>query len=256
MQWSKLITDIFGEGTRLVFPRFFMSKKNQVTLLNMEKDGKELNVISKFFVWGNADTEWDILTKAYNAGLDVPKPIRLQENIIFMEYIPGTTLMMLHDNRTDKLPVELLAEWLAKFHKTFKDSDRTLLKGDGMFPNFIYQKEKHKLYGVDFEESTKGREIVDTADMMTSLLMSGNSFSEESRRETGKFLSVYLKNHNVEFDGEELKHLILQSLKRRIMYVPQMKQKIEGYMEIVRSMETSFPEGLTAENSSFLACST
>lgn len=247
MQWNNIITDIFGEGTKLVFPRFFMSKKNQVTLLIMEKEGKELNIISKFFVWGNAATEWDILTKAYNAGLDVPKPIRLYENIIFMEYITGTTLMMLHDNREGRLPVELLAQWLAKFHKTFRNGEKTMLKGDGMFPNFIYQKENHRLIGVDFEESIEGREIVDVADMMTSLLMSGDSFSLESRRETGKFLSVYRENHPVEFDGEELLHLLLRDMERRILYVPQMKEKIEGYMEIVKSAGAGLPEELMAE---------
>ena len=250
MQWNKVITEIFGERTKLVFPRFFMSKKNQVTLLIMEKDGKELNIISKFFVWGNAETEWNILTKAYQAGLDVPKPIRIYNNIIFMEYIPGTTLMMLHDKHEEKLPVELLAEWLAKFHKTFSNGDKTLLKGDGMFPNFIFQKESHRLFGVDFEESVEGREIVDVADMMTSLLMSGDSFSAESRKETGKFLYIYLKNHPVEFDREELLHLLLGDMEKRILYVPQMKKKIEGYMEIVKSTGTEFVEKLITETAS------
>lgn len=240
MQWNKIITEIFGEGTKLVFPRFFMSKKNQVTLLIMEKDGKELNVISKFFVWGNAETEWNILTKAYNAGLNVPKPLHLYQNIIFMENIPGTTLLMIHDNREGRLPVELLAAWLAEFHRTFKNGDKTMLKGDGMFPNFIYQRENNRLYGVDFEESVEGREIIDVGDMMTSLLLSGDSFSDESRGEAALFLKIYNENHPVEFEREELGHLILQNMKRRILFVPQMKEKIEGYMEIVKSAGAGF----------------
>lgn len=240
MDWNRVIAEVFGEGTKLMFPRFFMSKKNQVTLLIMEKDGKEMNVISKFFVWGSADREWDILTDAFNAGLDVPKPLQLYKNIIFMENIPGTTLMMMQDNRENSFPVDLLAEWLAKFHKTFRNADKTMLKGDGMFPNFIYQKENHRLFGVDFEESTEGREIVDVADMTVSLLMTGKSFSENNRKRADKFQKIYQECNPVKFDREEFSELLIRDMEKRIMYIPQMKIKIEGCIDAVRSGEINF----------------
>lgn len=238
--WKKIIETVFGKGTELIFPRFFYSKKNQVTLLNMRKGEEEISAVAKFFVWGDAAKEWDILVRAYAYELNVPKPIKFQDNIIFMDFIPGNTFQMMVESKADYIPVEVLALWLSNFHRVFKRGEITLIKGDGMLPNFIFHRDRNEVYGIDFEEAREGREIEDIVDIITTILMAGDSFSDKNLHLARKFADAYLKNHPIKLTYDEVMEGVMQDLNRRISFMPHREKDILGYMELIKEKGKDF----------------
>jgi len=231
--WNDIVEKVFGKGTTIVFPRFFISKKNQVTLLNMERNGRKFRAVAKFFVWGDAQKEWDILKKSCRAGLNVPEPIDIYENIIFTKFIPGKSLKAISESESSELPVENLARWLADFHRAFKDGEKTLLKGDVMLPNFIYQPESGSLFGVDFEECVVGREIMDVSDILTTLLVTGDSFSGENIERTRRFAWRYRQHHPIPISSGEIRDFIIETLHRRISYMPVRRDEFLKYVDLI-----------------------
>ena len=240
MNWDKAVKEVFGKDTRIIFPRYFWSKKNQVTLLIMEKNRMELKVVAKYFVWGEAKTEWEILKKAHQWGLKTPKPLHLYKNIIFMEFLPGLSLKIMSDEGREPLPVDLLAKWLADFHRAFKNGDKTLLKGDGMFPNFLYREDKNELYGVDFEESIMGEEITDVGEMVTSLLLMGDSFSEKNLKRATDFFKTYTDNYPVTFNHNRLLDQVKKELEKRKMFIPHKKEELDKYIQWIEKGKMYF----------------
>lgn len=231
--WIELVEKEFGPGTKIIFPRYFYSKKNQVTLLDMKKGGVRFQALAKYFVWGDPTQEWEVLQQAHRAGLNTPKPININGNVIFMEFIPGRSLKSIADSG-ENIPAEMLGQWYGKFHRAFKKEDSTILKGDGMLPNFIIHKDTKELYGVDFEESSRGREITEIADFTTTLLSYGDSFSKDNLSRAGNFIKAYLKVNPVLLPPQEIKDLIRQNLARRISFMPELEKEILSQMDFVQ----------------------
>jgi len=259
--WKKIIEYAFGENTEIVFPRFFVSKKNQVTLFHLRKQDGDFNVIAKYYVWGNGMKEMQILQKAYKSELNVPEPLKLIRvmsspdepdiiisevddfdshsearesrsfpgDILFTEHIPGMTFRILKDKK-ENLPVDKLAMWIADFHNLFKIPGKqgTMLKGDVMLPNFILQDKTGEVFGIDFEEAEWGNEIVDVSDILTTLLLMEPPFSDESLNVARTFMQKYLSRNPIEIDTHELKGLIIHNLERRILYTPARKSMLTG----------------------------
>lgn len=159
--WERLVEEVFGPGTRIVFPRFFESKKNQVTLLTLVREAEPFQVLAKRYVWGEASREHEVLVRAHGAGLAVPRPLALHGEVGFQEVVPGTRL---------RGPVSLgraraLGRWLAAFHR-----ELGLVRGDCVLPNFLVTPDG-ALVGLDFEESGPGDPLEDVAGLGVSLLL-------------------------------------------------------------------------------------
>ncbi|MCD4783824.1 MAG: hypothetical protein K8T10_08375 [Candidatus Eremiobacteraeota bacterium] len=260
--WKKIIEFVFGEGTEIVFPRFFISKKNQVTLFHLRRQDRDFSVIAKFYVWGNGMREWRILQKAYKAGLNVPAPMELirvrneadkpgvvfsrltdadldDENldeiescpgyILFTEYIPGISFRDLK-GETVNLPVDKLALWMADFHNLFKIPGKqgTMLKGDVMMPNFLLHGETGEVFGIDFEEAIRGNEIIDISDILTSLMLLRKKLPGRSPEIACDFIRNYRSKNPISLDPGELKNLIIHNLERRILFTPSRKSVLTG----------------------------
>jgi tRNA A-37 threonylcarbamoyl transferase component Bud32 len=238
-KWKKLIHEVFGENVKLIFPRFFDSKKNQVTLLQMEHGGKPLNIVAKYFVWGDIDREWETLTRAHSLGLRVPRPISRLEGISFMEFIPGKTLKAIADRETSCINPLILGSWLGEFHGIFKkDNGETLLKGDSMLPNFIIHQESGLLYGVDFEESHYGDPVDEAADIYATLLIAGTPREKPSFERARGFLEAYLDKNPLSIDGEVFREMLVKHIDKRKRFIPYREDEFDEYIRQVKSTES------------------
>jgi hypothetical protein len=240
--WNSLVQRAFGAGARILFPRFFPSKKNQVTLLEMEQDGRKFEAMAKFFVWGNPDVEWEALSRAREAGVLVPGLIRMLDNVIFLEFVPGKTLSSIADDDPDSFDTGALARWLGKFHKALEMEDGlTILKGDVMLPNFIKNESDGEIYGLDFEESTAGRPICEAACLAATVISSGKLYQSPGIGRIREFIKAYHRENPINIDPEELKKLIIESLKSRIRFMPHRE---ECFRKIVADIEKERAENL------------
>jgi len=229
VEWDSIIRKAFGKKTRMVFNRFFPSKKNQVTLLTLERDGEEFQVMSKFFVWGDECVEWDVLCKAYKAGVNVPEPVKKIDNVIFTKYVSGITLRDILYRDKNSVNLVPFIKWLADFHASFTDEKGyVILKGDTMPPNFILSDIDNKIYGIDFEESGQGKPVDDLGSFIAAVLCAKN-VPEDAKALINKLRSAYCTRSKIKLTQEELIYSILSSLDKFTSYMP---NRVENIKEI------------------------
>jgi tRNA A-37 threonylcarbamoyl transferase component Bud32 len=234
-KWNKIVKKAFGESTEIIFPRFFESKKNQVTLLELTNGEKNFNVIAKYFVWGDPEKEWNALTKAYNLGIKVPKPIMRLGEINFIEFIPGKTLKNIVEKDLSNFEPSVLGSWFGKFHKAFTlEGGMTTLRGDAMLPNFIIHKDSGQLYGVDFEESEQEKPDKEIADIIATLLIIGTPNNPIDFKRPGIFIKSYQKENPTQINPDSIFENLITQLQRRIRFMPYRKEEFESYIETLR----------------------
>ena len=122
-RWNQLVAEVLGHDTRITDLRFFESKKNQVTLLILQRDGALLKVMAKYFVWGECEREWEILEKAHAAGLEVPRPLARRDNVCFVQFLEGENLRRIGETRPEHLDGAAVGRWLARFHAIFREGN-------------------------------------------------------------------------------------------------------------------------------------
>lgn len=233
-RWNEIVEEIFGRGFEIEFPRFFHSKKNQVTLLNLKRGDEKLPVVAKFFVWGEPGREWKILNDLQAAQIAAPRPLKFYKNIIFMEFIPGKDLRMIVNREPSRLDPRLPARWLAKLHREFKRANGfTLLKGDTMLPNFVVHEKTGKLYGIDFEESEFGNPMKDLGNLLVSMLLLPGSDANLNYPQAAKFLQAYLKVNPVSIDPVELKKSITGDMHLRCSFSPHKKGEFQELIDSI-----------------------
>jgi tRNA A-37 threonylcarbamoyl transferase component Bud32 len=169
--WNKAVASCFGNDTAIAEVWFFLSKKNQVSLLELTgTEGIPKQVIAKMFCWGNIAHEAKILKGAADLKLKVPCLLGKYKNILLMQYLEGVTLKSLLARHPDNATalISALGSWLAQWHRAWqKDKHTVLLKGDLRLQNFIVK--KGVVFGVDFEESCWGNPLQDLAEMTATV---------------------------------------------------------------------------------------
>lgn len=238
-RWDRTVKKAFGEDAAIIFPRFFESKKNQVTLLEISSGGELFFVVSKFFVWGRSEIEWDILNRAHDAGLSVPRPIKRVDNVIFMEYVKGKSARSIL-RKTGDLDAYKIGEWMGKFHRAFiVDAGNTLLKGDVMLPNFIFT-DRGGLYGIDFEEVKTGRPVGELGDLLSSFLSVCKPGFDVGLQRCRDFIRGYVKENPVDIDDAGLIRCAVEHLERRKLYVPSLAEHLEGVIGLIKGERFEF----------------
>ena len=215
--WHKAVTSCFGAGAGIAEPLFYLSKKNQVTLLKITAaDGSTRPVIAKMFCWGEIAHEAGILEHASALRLKVPAILGRYRNILFMQYLKGPTLNSLLARRPDAAPDLLagLGSWLARWHRSFPaPGAAVLLKGDLRLQNFIVK--NASVYGIDFEESRWGHPLEDLAEISATLRLSFGR-QREAKAWEQFFWDGYLKIFPIPLQG--LDKLITASLRLRARF--------------------------------------
>jgi len=158
----------------------FRSRKNSVALVNIEGQPRIIKYYSPEFI-DRLDNEYSILKDAIELGVQVPEVYKKSDCAIIMKYIPGKALAdtlnsseySLDDKRYQ---VELLANWFVKFHTSFREADRSLLRSDCTLRNFVF--DNCIVWGLDFEEAEWGDPTRDLGAVCSSILDTDPMFTD------------------------------------------------------------------------------
>jgi predicted Ser/Thr protein kinase len=179
---------------QIILNREYASKKNTVALITVND---EIQIV-KWFASDKRkemEKEINILENAPNT-LNVPTIIDIDKkhHLIFMNYIKGENLInIIHDSKISfqikNQLMKILAEWFALFHKVMKKEKIFQLRGDAHIRNFIFS--NHKIWGVDFEEATKGNPSKDIAELCVSILLTDPMFTNRKISWCQIFIEYY-----------------------------------------------------------------
>lgn len=199
----------------------FKSKKNTVGYVVLNGQAR----ILKWYVPGlkkNMDTEYEILKKG-SLELSMPLPLEkdTENHVLVMNYIIGENVCdLINDQRISfeekKRVIDLLADWLAKFHSVFKSDEGFRIRGDASLRNFILSRDH--IFGVDFEESRVGKPVEDVAGVCGSILSSDPMFTDEKFQLCQQFLNAYRRVAT--WPVENLNGEIAYALLERIQWRP------------------------------------
>jgi len=157
------------------------SKKNTVAYVTIDDKPR----ILKWFVPGfkqMMNVEYNILKKG-SSKINIPAVFEMDEenNVLVTSYINGENLCDIINNdettyaEKQRLMI-LLAQWFNDFHNFFKKENEFTIRGDPCLRNFILT---DRVWGVDFEESRKGKPAEDIAGMCSSILTTDPMFTPE-----------------------------------------------------------------------------
>ena len=198
----------------------FDSKKNNVYLVTADDQVNANEFVVKVFTdefKNNAKTEFATINQLSNLGIPVPKLVEYSDGILLLEYIPGNTVLQIIDkmmNDKTSLPddednielkriFDLLAQWFADLHfKTWQPKPESkneqnhlpgcsLLKGDCVLKNFIYDPSTLMIYGVDFEESHFGSPVLELGAICAAILTIKPMFSNMNFKLCEYFIDSY-----------------------------------------------------------------
>jgi tRNA A-37 threonylcarbamoyl transferase component Bud32 len=212
----------------------FESRKNTVAYVILEDKPRLL----KWFAPGfqrQMDTEHKILTKG-SPTLNIPTICEKDEDnhILIMNYILGENLCDVINNEKTTISEKtrlmfLLAEWFQKYHIYFKKEDTFLIRGDSILRNFILT---DRIWGVDFEESRKGKPIEDIASMCSSILNTDPMFTNDKFKLCELFIESYKKSAkwNLINIYEEISYALLE----RIQWRPNDEKLLREYSNKIR----------------------
>lgn len=199
----------------------FKSKKNTVGYVVLNGQAR----ILKWYVPGlkkNMDTEYEILKKG-SLELSMPLPLEkdTDNHVLVMGYIVGENVCdLINDQKVSfeekKRVIDLLAEWVVKFHTVFKSEGGFRIRGDASLRNFILS--RGRIYGVDFEESRVGKPVEDVAGVCASILSTDPMFTDEKFQLCQHFLDTYRRSVTwpVENVNAEIAYALLERIQWRL----------------------------------------
>lgn len=196
----------------------YKSRRNQATLHEIES----MYLVRKEFKNENRlYREKSVYQKLEHSNLSVPKIIKEEDNVLWLSYLPGITLLEVLEEQERKNVIELeiwssLAEWMIRFVK-----ETGLIMGDVNLRNFIYDSKTHKVSGFDFEECKDG-ELLEMAADLIAFISLYDPMETDVKIEISTHLKNYFLYRNIDnqkkFEKlvEEKKELIKQ---RRILKI-------------------------------------
>lgn len=168
-----------GAGCRLL-----PGKRNLVLLLtNRERPA----VIKSYMDERDLETELSMLEKLRCTGLPVPEVKRTGPRTLEHDYLPGVTALSLFENLesgggifgdNDKKYCDILCKWLGEFYSVAGEEVRL---NDMNLRNFIYQPERERFVGVDFESCGKGGRGRDAGALLAYILTYDPGFTDYKR---------------------------------------------------------------------------
>ena len=223
-----------------VIQKRFNSKKNTVSYVIL--DGKPK--ILKWFAPGftrQMETEYSTLKKG-SSSLNMPTLYEKDSdnNVLIMNYIMGENLCdVINDEKTvfneSQRIMVLLANWFARFHRSFKKTDQFYIRGDSILRNFILS---DCIWGVDFEESRSGKPIEDIAGMCSSILSTDPMFTSEKFCLCKTFILSYAKS--IEWNLENVDGEVAYALLDKIQWRPESEELLRKQAHKIREESLLF----------------
>jgi molybdopterin-guanine dinucleotide biosynthesis protein A len=149
------------------------SKRNLVLLMTGRRPPY---IIKRFAEKAPLERELSVLNRLSAAGLPVSAARRTDENTLELEYLPGITALEYFEKREaegaffgekDKDVCNLLVNWLSDFYSAAGEG---ICLNDMNLRNFIYQPEKGRFVGVDFECCGEGIRSRDAGALLAYIL--------------------------------------------------------------------------------------
>lgn len=144
--------------------RFVPSKVNRVWFV--ETDVRP--VVVKRFLSKKGPQEFEMLLRARRAGLNVPFPLWMQDDVLVTQYVAGEGVELMIHKMFDQSTAESLGAWLANFHERMSVDGSTIIMGDAVPSNFINC--DGEVYGVDLEDTRPGNPLDDVGQMAAAIL--------------------------------------------------------------------------------------
>ena len=214
----------------------FKSKKNTVGYVVLNGQAR----ILKWYVPGlkkNLDIEYEILKKG-SLELSMPTPLEkdTENYVLVMSYIVGENVCDFINNQKapfeeKKHVIDLLADWLVKFHALFKSMEGFRIRGDPSLRNFLLSRDR--LYGVDFEESRIGKPVEDVAGICASILSTDPMFTDEKYQLCQQFLDSYRRS--AAWPVENVNTEIAYALLERIQWRPKDEEMLRKVAVKIRT---------------------
>lgn len=224
---------IVREG--FILRHVYPSKRHLVYLIIQNGESR----ILKWYGAGYAeqmDKEYHVLSEASSA-LEVPKPVYLDRlnYYLIMNHINGKNLCDVVNDEYISLNkkieyINMLSEWLSKFHMFFRRDDGFLLRGDSNLRNFIVNE---KVYGLDFEEARIGEPVEDVAEVCSSILTTDPMFTDEKFNLSFLFVESY--TNKVEWRIKNVNKAVSYALLNRIKWRPYDKDIISTHAKRIMS---------------------
>jgi len=210
------------------------SKKNTVAYVTIDDKPR----ILKWFVPGfkqMMNVEYNILKKG-SSKINIPAVFEMDEenNVLVTSYINGENLCDIINNdettyaEKQRLMI-LLAQWFNDFHNFFKKENEFTIRGDPCLRNFILT---DRVWGVDFEESRKGKPAEDIAGMCSSILTTDPMFTPEKFKLCKVLIDAYTNvapGRITNIDDE-----IAYALLEKIQWRPEDEDTLRKYSKRIR----------------------
>ena len=219
---------------KAVVQQEFKSKKNTVAYVTLE--GKPR--ILKWFVPGfkkGMNIEYNLLKKG-SLKLNIPTVFEMDEesNVLVTSYVIGENLCdIINNNETTygekQRLMLLLADWFNDFHNFFKKNNEFTIRGDSCLRNFILT---DRIWGVDFEESRKGKPVEDIAGMCSSILTTDPMFTSEKFKLCKIFIDAYITSSpgRIININDEISYALLE----KIQWRPEDEETLRKYSKRIR----------------------
>jgi tRNA A-37 threonylcarbamoyl transferase component Bud32 len=216
--------------------RQLKSKKNTVAYVFLGDKPCILKWYPPGFV-NKMEIEYKFMMKG-SSGTNIPTIYEkdMDNNILVISYINGENLCdVINNNNTilieKKRLIYYLAEWFKNFHNYFKKLDYFYIRGDSTLRNFLLT---DRIWGVDFEESRKGKPVEDIAGMCSSILTTDPIFTKEKFQLCEIFIKSYLKL--VKWNILEIWDEISYDLLKKIQWRPKDEKILREYSNKIRNM--------------------
>jgi tRNA A-37 threonylcarbamoyl transferase component Bud32 len=189
---NEIVNNLVGTNFEVVKKERLRSKKNVVYHVIVKPEGQlEVNFIAKAFVTENFEMEFGLLKQCTEGNLKVPEIIDARDGVLLLAFVDGELLVDRINRSFDAKLIDDLAQWYFDFH-----SLQPLLKGDPRLRNFIVGADG--LYGIDFEEASKGPWIEDLGGIAASLLDTDPINDKRKQIMVWQLLDKYLELKGIE----------------------------------------------------------
>jgi len=169
------------------------SKRNNVFLVELKEGERCKKGILKEYSHENMEfleREYDNLQFLEKANIPVPKVIFIDDKSLILEYIEGEIICDLVENLDMGNWIDRFAQWMALLHGIKRDGE-SLLKLDVNLRNFIYNRERDIVYGLDFEEMVYGDVRRDIGNICFFILTNEPPYRREKNMMMKSFLRAY-----------------------------------------------------------------
>lgn len=195
--------------------RIFESRRNTVSL----EDGR----IKKVF--GDAEAaqhEWNVLMLLRKKGLAVPEILDLRENVLYLQYCPGSLLLdrvLELEKKGDMKGLLSLCMALASWFDRFYQAVPGHIRGDVNFRNFIVS--VPGIIGIDFEELPTGQKEADIGSLLAYYAAYSPAFTDRRAEGVEIMLKAFLSA--VPLD----KNAVLEEMRRAFKRMEQRRKSFD-----------------------------